>query len=269
MGIVTGQTVEESDFMLSLTAGEDITADDAVLIGNGSDSGALLLQINSSDDGNQSCSGTTWVAQKVRFPAVRNITHIGFKHVSTQSATFTVRIRASLTGADLASGSSTPGSNNGSITYRTIALTAPVDLDPNTDYYVIFSGSYTVYGQTTSTFPSGEAHVSTNSGSSWSTHGTVADFGVYLVGGLTEAGKVYKAIASLQSLFAGFAPTTTSAGVSCSVNPQLVLNGMFSGLTPGALYYLSDTPGVLATSGTYLVGIAISSTSLLRLWQKN
>lgn len=263
MTFVNGQVIDESDFVATAVAGQDIAINDALMIGNGTDTGSVLLEVTSSDNGNQVCSATTWVAQKVRFPAVRNITDIGFKHVHTSGIGYTVRIRSSLTGADLATGTVSPGVSNGSITIRLATLSAPVNLSANTDYYVIFSGVYTVYGQTTSSYSGGEAYVSTTSGTSWSTHGTIADFGVMCVGGITESGKLYKAVVSLPDLFVGFALAAASLDANCTLNPQFMLSG-FSGLSPGLLYLSAATPGALATTGTYKVAVAVSATKIVR-----
>lgn len=267
--IKVGQRAKAEDFIITAIAGEALVAGNAVAVGNGTDTGAVLVQINTSDNVSQVCTGSTWVSQKVRFNAVRNITHIGFRHDTQQSVGYTVSIRATLTGADLATGSFTPGSSSGGADFRTIALSVPVNLSPNTDYYVIFSGGYTVFGQTTSVYADGEARVSTNSGAAWSLHGTAADWGVQLLGGVTEAGKIYKADDSLNTLFIGFAVEAAAAGASCLVTPQLVIRGLLTGLTIGSLYFLSATKGAIATTGTYLIGVAVSTTELVRVWTKN
>lgn len=263
MSIETGETIVASDFVFEEEAGQDLADGDAALLGDGADSGTTLLEISSNDDASQICSGSTWVAQKVRFSAVRNVTHVSFRHGVIQSQTHNVKIRSSLTGSDLATGSVTPGSTNGSIVFRQVELDSPVSLSADTDYYIIFTGSYTVYGQSTSTFASGEAHVSTDSGASWSTHGSIADLGVLCVGGLTTAGKLYKAVASAPELFVGFVQGATSSGVNARINPSQIVTNL-SGLTAGDIYYLSDTPGSLSTSGSYKVGIALTATKLLR-----
>ncbi len=268
MGLLAGEKIRETDFILTAQAGENISVGQAVMVGNGTDSGAVILQVTTSDNASQVCSGTTWVAQRVRFSAVRNITHIGFRHDQQQSVPMTVRIRATLTGADLGSGTFNPGSTNGGTAYRTVALGAAVNLSPNTDYYVIFSGAYTLFGQTTSTDPNGEARVSTNSGGAWALHGTAADWGVYLVGGITEAGKIYKALDSLPNQFIGFAEETRTAAQNIRVNPQMVIHDLLTGLAAGTRYFLGPTAGVLSTTGTNLVGIAISATLFVRDYMK-
>lgn len=67
------------------------------------------------------------------------------------------------------------------------------------------------------------------------------------------------------SQFIGFAVSSASNGASTTVQVSGVVRG-FSGLTPGALYYVQDAVGTIGTTvGTndILVGQAISSTELL------
>ena len=65
--------------------------------------------------------------------------------------------------------------------------------------------------------------------------------------------------------FIGFTKEAKSVGESVLVQIAGIVEG-FSGLTPGADYYISNTPGqISSTPGTYpfVVGVAISSTELL------
>jgi len=264
MSIKAGNRARANDFIFDTIAGEDILQGDAVAIGSGTDTGVAILDSAGNNSASQQTSGTTWIAQRVRFSAVRRITHIAFRHAWSQNQTYVVRIRETLTGADLATGSVTPNASNGSIGYRTAALGGGgIDIDPNKDYYLIFSGNYFVYGQTTSFYADGEAYLSTNSGAAWSTHPTIADFGVYALGGVTIAGRAYKATSSLQAFFIGFAQAAATAGNPVFINPQKVIK-LLTGLTIGSRYYLSTTAGILSTSGTFLVGIAVSTTVLIR-----
>lgn len=258
--IQNGQPIDDSQFVFSAVTGQALAADDAVMIGNGVDTGGTLLRIDATQNANRSVAGTTWVAQRVRFPAVRNITAIGFKHDT--NAGYTVRIRASLTGPDLAIGTVGAGGNS-AIVFRVVTLSTPVDLDPDTDYYVIFNGSHAVHGQSTSIYADGEAHVSTNGGSSWAEDTTVRDYHVLLIGGITESGKLYKAVESLPGLFCGFVDQAYTLGATARVSPQYVVDWL-SSLTPGSEYFLSPTPGVIAPTGTHKIGLAVNATTLIR-----
>lgn len=53
-----------------------------------------------------------------------------------------------------------------------------------------------------------------------------------------------------------------AAGELCEVMMFFGIVKNFSGLTPGAKYYLGGTPGKLATSGSIPVGLAISSSTM-------
>uniref|UniRef100_A0A7C3WUH1 Uncharacterized protein n=1 Tax=Dictyoglomus turgidum TaxID=513050 RepID=A0A7C3WUH1_9BACT len=90
-------------------------------------------------------------------------------------------------------------------------------------------------------------------------------------------GKIQKARADFNDWridnFIGFNVAPTASGIMTVSGVQISgIRGGFSGLIPGADYYLSNTPGAISTSpGTYRkkVGIAVSSTELLILSQKS
>lgn len=81
-----------------------------------------------------------------------------------------------------------------------------------------------------------------------------------------EAGYVLAAANDLETLdFIGISSETKTAGSTMEYKDSGIISG-FTGLTPGAVYYLSDTPGAISTTaGTYerKVGRAISTTELL------
>jgi len=61
--------------------------------------------------------------------------------------------------------------------------------------------------------------------------------------------------------FIGFAPSAISNGASGSVIRQGLVTGL-SGLSPGLLYYLSDTAGAISTSsGTYNAPVLVAKTA--------
>lgn len=73
------------------------------------------------------------------------------------------------------------------------------------------------------------------------------------------------AVSATSSAFVGFVITNTSANATATVQTSGVVSG-FSGLTPGAIYYVQDTAGTIGTTvGTMetKVGMAISATELL------
>jgi hypothetical protein len=80
--------------------------------------------------------------------------------------------------------------------------------------------------------------------------------------------KVWKAVATAlgEALdnFVGFIVDTGSADATLSLQKDGVVPG-FSGLTPGAHYYVSDTAGNISTTPgtiTKLIGVAVSATEL-------
>lgn len=254
---------------LLLVAGEEIAAEEAVMIGTGTDN-SVFLTVESGVT-TQSITNTTWVAQKFRTgPTIRDITAIAFKMSEKTNTTLRFSIRSTLTGPDLAYGDLVTGvSASSSVVFRGATLTAPFALSPNTDYFVILrrtagggGGDFTPTGDATSSYADGEAYVSTNSGSTWNPHGSIADFNIQLTGGVTEAGKAYKASNTIPNLFCGFA----SADVEQDDELWVQIHGVTpkAGVTLGLEYYLSTvTRGAISTSGTKKVGLAVSTDAIL------
>ena len=268
--IKPGLKGKAEDFSFTLIAGEDLAPTDPTMIGSGDES-TIVYQNLTAHNASQAVSDDTWVAQKVNFAAIRQITSIAFKHARDSGTIWTVSVRASLTGADLASGSfNTGGSGSSAISLQIISLSSPLTVEPNTDYFLVWrasGGDEIIRGNTDNVYPNGEAYVSTNAGASWSTHGTVADFDFQVNGGLTEAGKLYRANASLSEKFVGFPYEGVSVDGDAYINPQLIVSG-FSDLVPGQVYYLGVNPGTLAISGSVRVGVALTETKLLRTYAK-
>ena len=88
-----------------------------------------------------------------------------------------------------------------------------------------------------------------------------------------DDGEIYKTDANDTSgklEFIGFAITNSTDGDPITVQTKGIIDG-FSGLTIGARYYLSDTPGEISESeGTIsvMIGIAISATKLIIIGQE-
>jgi len=81
-------------------------------------------------------------------------------------------------------------------------------------------------------------------------------------------GKIWKASAQTQAEVDGFVGISNRNGIA-GETADFISYGYktdYSGLTPGQVYYLSDTAGVLATSAGTIskkVGVVFSSTTLL------
>lgn len=251
---------------LNLTAGEAIDAEDPIMIGTGADNGAFLTVDSGSTT--QAVTNTTWIAQKFRTPeTIRDISAIAFKMNEKANATIRISIRSSLTGTDLAYGDIvTEGSASGSVVFRSASF-APLTLSPNTYYYVLLrrtagSESWTPTGDSITSYADGEAYISTNSGSTWNPHGSIADFNILLTGGVTQTGKAYKARNSLPSLFCGFACEDAAKDDDLWVQVHGVTHK--AGLIIGSEYYLHTTEiGEISTSGTKKVGLAVAADRLL------
>ena len=106
---------------------------------------------------------------------------------------------------------------------------------------------------------------STDSGSTWG-NSPDAYFKIYGYQTGIVAGSVSKSEGDdpLRARFNGFATSLATAGNSINVKLYGVVTG-FTGLTPGAKYYVQDTRGTIGTSAgstSIIVGVAINSTSL-------
>lgn len=107
--------------------------------------------------------------------------------------------------------------------------------------------------------------ISTDSGSTWA-NSPDAYFKIYGYQTGIVAGSVSKSEGDdpLRARFNGFATSLATAGNSINVKLYGVVTG-FTGLTPGAKYYVQDTRGTIGTSAgstSIIVGVAINSTSL-------
>lgn len=107
--------------------------------------------------------------------------------------------------------------------------------------------------------------ISTDSGSTWA-NSPDAYFRIYGYQTGIVAGSVSKSEGDdpLRARFNGFATSLATVGNSINVKLYGVVTG-FTGLTPGAKYYVQDTRGTIGTSAgstSIIVGVAINSTSL-------
>jgi hypothetical protein len=82
-------------------------------------------------------------------------------------------------------------------------------------------------------------------------------------------GKVYKtdttSFGEASENFIGFSTATVLAGANVTIAVGPLVDGLLAGLTPGAIYYLTNTPGAIATTpGTLVraIGIAVTATAL-------
>lgn len=256
------------DFLSIYEAGENIAEGDALALVK---SGTLQHVEIANQSASASNSGL-WIAQSFKTsPETTKIAgySITIQHV-TQQTTYTLRLRSSLTGADLHY-TTLLEPYNGPYEISVNSGNINVDVSPDTTYYIILSGGGNAFGSATSTYADGQAYQSSNSGGTWSNHGTLADLKVWFreLRYTDLFGKVVKASAvSLENQrfnFIGLSVDTVTAGNPCRVNTN---NKLYkTGLTAGQTYYLSDTNGAISTTpGTIkrFVGYAESTSYLNR-----
>ena len=270
-----GNTSWVASGAVSTTAQENITANDAVVIGLGTIATSVPYT-NSTGHATIFLTNptTTWFSQSFTTSAYAvSIAKITFyAQDNSTSSVITASIRTNSagqpTGADISSITGTVTPNVAVATLQTLTFSSPIPVSPNTTYHVIFRGNSTnvvVYGNNSA----GQGtNSSANSGSTWSASNGALELVTYEID--TVSGQISRSTASVQardrnSNFIGFAISTTTAGQQVPYQQTGIMAG-FSGLTPGLTYYLSNTTGAISTSpGTtsVRVGIAISATQLL------
>ena len=256
---------------VSIEAGEDLTAGDAVFI-SGGQGGALLSATSTTNTTIDTTNGWWYQSYTTDSNAV------AIKAVTLRlsgTGTWTVTIRSSPTGSNLISpvsyGPNNVGTDSGDITFvfpTAVAVTA------STTYYIVITGPG-LRGGTTSSYSGGVSGTSSTSGASWSTPATTVtgDFYFKAYEVVIDTGTVGKTSANsalfygsdYTTNFIGFSTNTVSKGGTAIIRTINQFTGL-SGLTAGTLYYLSNTPGAIASSaGTVSkkIGTALSSTSLL------
>lgn len=262
--------VTDSNIMSSFVAYENITAGNAVSIGDGTQ----------QDFGGSTSTGSTtnfdttnWVSQKLTTSAGTYSIHslmLQFTNLAS-NATVTVSIRADSggqpTGADLGSKADAMAPVSGQ---HTFTFASPITVTPSTDYHIVIR---VTAGATPQSVDRGNSagqgnNTSANSGSTWAASNGPLYFSVFQID--SAAGQIGKSsglysVSSRANTFIGFAYETKTAGQACRVMLGPFSTGL-SGLTPGSVYYLSNTYGAVATSaGTVSrkIGPALSSTKIL------
>lgn len=149
------------------------------------------------------------------------------------------------------------------------SFSSPVSVAKNTTYawtVSLVSGTgatnYIILGKKTGFYPGGTRIYSTNSGVSW-TKDTDAKMTFAVWGYNVSDGKVYRATTNdaARQYVLGFCRENVSADAVGGVQCFDIVGG-FTGLTIGAKYYMQATAGTIGTSGSILVGTAISTTEI-------
>lgn len=260
-----------------LTAGENITKGDAVILGSG-DTYKYAEETGTGGPGAGVGNPITdWSAQtfttSIHAQAIKVVT---IKMISIDSFILTCSIRAVAadipTGADIESKTETASYAGGSgLVTKTFTFASPVTVSPSTTYAIVIrtngnGGNWSSSGS--SSYASGNIANSSNSGTSW-TANLADDHAFSVTEVITEAGKIYSSDATFNNDFAnnfvGFARADTLLGNSGSVTVGGVDDSQ-GALTPGVTYFLSNTPGLISTSAgsqSRKVGLSLSASEIL------
>jgi hypothetical protein len=266
----------------SFTAGENITAGQALVVGNAVN--FLSGSANKTSGGTGSTiSDTRWWAMQFRTsPSAKSIKSIGMCQqgggASITYYTFTSPVTVSPdTLYFIVVRCSDASCNAGKVSIRANSGNLPTGSDIESKTAVVSETMNTwLYGATLSYTGAmtGQGGLSTNSGSSWSdsddnlhSDNCSADWEIYELN--STAGQIYTSNATNNNEFAnnfvGFAANSASSSQSVTVNLTGVDNTQ-TGLSAGYTYYLSNTSGAISTSAgsqSRKVGLAVSSTELL------
>lgn len=178
-------------------------------------------------------------------------------------------------GVALASGTIGGGSLTGAATDYTITLSADVTLTANTPYWLVFERTgalsdvdyYNAYGANTDVYSgSGRACKATNASDVWTTDIGDQDYrAIFLM--TPVQGRVYKASAAAAGTSdstLGFVTAAAEPTATATIQTHGTFTGL-SGLTVGAVYYISNTNGAIATSAgtvSHKIGIAVTASNL-------
>jgi len=252
---------------VSLVAGEDILTGQPVIVGDGLDS-SVLLQTDVT--GTSEPTNTIWLAQSFVVPVGLTITTVAMMYSAIQSGACTYRLRETIDGPDLGSGTVSFGFSGGGNQFRTAGF-APVTIIPGDTYWIVasFTRSFNVVGSPTNDYPDGEALISNDGGVTWVAPTNVSDLNLYIVGTRTAPGLAYLANIADKNSHIGFASADALITENVNINTSNFLDGLMSGLSPGSKYYYSSTRGELATSGSILLGVATDANSLVRKTNNN
>ncbi len=270
----TAQAIEalSNDLHYTLTAGEALTAADAVMISDGTevvatgntDQQLTAVAYSSSIGYTYSIKGgQTW--QPTVSERLSNI-KVKLKKVGSPSGIITMKIYAADKTTLLATSTDTFDSTTISTSYTayTFSFDGTLALTASTTYFIELSktagystSNYVeIGGSNSSSYAGGDSYEYI---SSWVMVGSIYDIYFDITyGAPLTAGRVYRTDATTiaRTGCVGFATAAATTAASVPVCVSGVQAG-FTGLTPGAVQYLSDTPGAISpTPGTVSVKVA-------------
>ncbi len=258
----------------SYTAGQAITAGQSVALSDGTKTASIS---QTSSNAQQSFSGTNEIAQTFTVPIVKSITsvtlsmHNGRGDSISGSFVYIYSVSAGVPNTLLATKGFTFSASSDSV--FTVTLDTPLVISPNVTYAIVVAapglgGTLNLYYQNTDVYAGGNMLTSSNSGSTWTNQATY-DLYFVLNYNKTTAGNIYLTDATsndeLANNFIGFANQAIAQGSAGFINIDGEDNNQ-SSLTIGKTYYLSNTPGAIASSAgsqSRKIGLSTSATSIL------
>lgn len=282
---VTGTSLINAPASKTFTAGEALTANDAVIIAPTATETYQITQTTTDNtrrlDVTTDKVGQTFTTRKYDTQKILSFIFSMSKTGSPGNITFDLHATSGglPTGAALSSVTLTSASFSGSLADITIDFSPDVSLSSNTMYAVVFYGvsltgaNYYSFADNFASVYSGGTAVWYN-GSIWQTSngrgGNEEYFKVNMSEVPTTTGSVYQAEADspytyYYNNFIGFNQSTVAAAGTARIISSGIMAG-FTGLTPGAIYYLSDTAGAISSSAgtnSVKIGRAVSTTELL------
>lgn len=274
----TNWVAGQSSLTKSLTAGENISANDAVIVASGNMVSNTIS--NTTSNSNYHIYGTNWVGQTFQTSA-NTVSILGIKvklglvgSLNMSSHIFLYATSGGLpTGAALVDLASSPTISSDADEY-TFTFSSPVSVSPSTTYALVVdffhgdSSNYIAcYYNSSSVYANGTYISTSDSGANW-TADSNKDLYFKVLESYHTPGRIYKADSSddseLSENFAGFATQSITSGNSGVVAINGIVSG-FSSLTKGEQYYLSGTAGAISTTKAYpkCIGLAVSDTELL------
>lgn len=282
---VTGASVINAPTTKTFTAGAALSANDAVIIAPTATENYQITQTTTDNtrrlDVTTDKVGQTFTTRKYDTQKILSFIYSMSKTGSPGNITFELFATSGglPTGASLGSVTLTSASFSGSLADITIDFSPDVSLSSSTMYAVTFyaagvdgSNYYSFADNFASVYADGTA-VWWN-GSVWQTGngrgGTEEYFKVNMSEVPTTTGSVYQAEADAPysyyyNNFIGFNQSAVAAAGTARIISSGIMGG-FTGLTPGAVYYLSNTAGAISSSAgsnSVKIGRAVSTTELL------
>lgn len=281
-GNLSWGTVSASQTLNTFTAGNTITAGQALFLASSTASTVLLFSPAITTDTDtqmgDATARTKWAQEftETNGYLIEKIT-LTLKKTGAPADNFQVAVQADNAGApsgtDLAIATKAGGTITTSAVSYALSLNVTASTTANTKYWLVFSRNGAVDGSNYYWIASDNTSSTYASGKMWNWNGSVwtdqgpADFG-FEFNASSTAGRVYATDAdeaNTTQTFIGFANEGAVAGETFDVIVDGVMTGL-SGLTLGIPYYVSNTLGAISsTAGTVSkkVGGALSATTLL------